>query len=239
MKKNTDTAIYSSPFCLGYWKSALSEFKTLRTLVMAAMIVALRVAVKLIRIPIAENLEISLDFFVNSVGSMIYGPIVGLIVGAASDTIGAVLFPSGTYFFPFIFVEMLSSFIFGLFLYRAKLTPVRIILSRFAVVLFCNILVNPVIMKWYYIVVLGKDYSVFRWARIFKNIALLPAESILLVLWLSLISYVTYKMKLTYSVQEKRKLKPIEIVLVVVLTLISLAVAIGLIILYLEYKKNS
>ena len=45
---------------------------------------------------------------------MIYGPLVGLLVGAVSDTIGAVLFPTGAYFFPFIFVEMFSSFIFGL-----------------------------------------------------------------------------------------------------------------------------
>ena len=39
-----------------------------------------------------------------------------------SDTLGALLFPTGAYFFPFIFVEMLGSFLFAVSLYRTKIT---------------------------------------------------------------------------------------------------------------------
>ena len=62
---------------------------------------------------------------------MLYGPIMALLGGLISDTIGAVLFPSGPYFFPYALIEMSSGFIFALFLYRAKLTEFRIILARF------------------------------------------------------------------------------------------------------------
>lgn len=107
----------------------------------------MRIAVKAVKIVIIPGaLNFGFDFIVNSAGSMIYGPLVGLLVGAVSDTIGAVLFPTGAYFFPFIFVEMLSSFIFGLFLYRAKLSSWRVIASRFAVVVVCNFIVNPLVM---------------------------------------------------------------------------------------------
>ena len=69
--------------------------------VFAAVIIAMRIAVKAVKIVIIPGaLNFGFDFIVNSAGSMIYGPLVGLLVGAVSDTIGAVLFPTGAYFFP-------------------------------------------------------------------------------------------------------------------------------------------
>ena len=222
MQKNSlDTTLYRSPFCGGFWKSAVREFRSTSSLVLAAMFIALRVAVKLLRIPVVEGLFITLDFFVNSVGSMIYGPLVGLLVGAVSDTIGALCFPSGPYFFPWIFVEMSSSFVFGLFLYRAKLSGPRIILSRFTVTVFCNLLLTPLIMKWNYVVMYGKDYAIFRWVGVVKNLCLFPLEALLLILWLGVISAVTYRMKLTYDKPKQEKLTGFNLVLIIFLTLLA------------------
>lgn len=218
-----DRTLYASPFSLGYWRSATREMGNLRSLILAALFVALRVAVKSARIPLGELLHISLDFLVNSVGSMLYGPLMGLLVGAVSDTIGAILFPSGQYFFPFIAVEMISSFIFGLFLYRAKLSTGRILLSRFTVVAVCNFVVNPLIMRWYYEVVMGRDYALFRWARVIKSLCLFPVEATVLVLWLGVISRVTYRMKLSHSGDGKLRFTPLSIAGLVALTLLSAA----------------
>lgn len=222
LKKQKPTTLFKTPFHKEYWRLALSEFTDLRTLIVAAMIIALRVAVKPLNIYITEAVKISLDFLVNSVGSMIYGPIVGLLVGAASDTLGCLLFPSGAYFFPFIFVEMSSSFIFGLFLYRARMSHLRTILSRFSVVAFCNLILNQIIMKWYYILVLGKDYTIFRMTRLVKNGALLPFDCLLLILWLGLISRITRKLGLTYSNDsEKQKITWKDGLFIGILTVIS------------------
>ena len=47
------TKLYAHPFCKGYWADALSELKDTKMLVFAALIVALRVALKtVIRIPL-------------------------------------------------------------------------------------------------------------------------------------------------------------------------------------------
>ena len=98
-------AIFSHPFCPEFWRCAAGEFKNWRMLVFAAVIIAMRIAVKAVKIVIIPGaLNFGFDFIVNSAGSMIYGPLVGLLVGAVSDTIGAVLFPTGAYFFHFIFV---------------------------------------------------------------------------------------------------------------------------------------
>ena len=93
-------------FSKKYWQDASNQLGDVRMLTMAALIVALRVVVKLFKIPLAAGLSISFDAYVNSLGSLIYGPVVALLVGAISDVIGCLI--TGTmseYFLPFILVE--------------------------------------------------------------------------------------------------------------------------------------
>ena len=120
-------------------------------LVFAALIIALRVAVKTLKLT-TGTISFTFDCYVNSLGSIVYGPIMGLLVGAVSDTLGCILVPSPTspYFFPFIFVEMSSGFVFGLFLWRKKLTVSRVLLTKFMVNLVCNIILTSLVMKWDY-----------------------------------------------------------------------------------------
>ena len=123
---------FKTPFSAAYWKTAAGELKKPRMIVIAALIVAVRVALKSISIPVGDNLSITVGFFANALGSAIYGPIVAALSGAVSDVLGYILtsFKSpGPFFPPFTFVEMLGSFLFAIFLYRAKLTPMRAFLS--------------------------------------------------------------------------------------------------------------
>ena len=76
---------------------------------------------------------------------------------------------------------MLSSFIFGLFLYRAKLSSWRVIASRFAVVVVCNFIVNPLVMTLYNAVTGADPYKFITIARVIKNAAMFPLESVALV----------------------------------------------------------
>ena len=112
---------FKTPFSPSYWKCAFSELRSIRMLVLAALIVAVRVALKSIAIPVGDSLNITVGFFANALGSMLYGPIVALLGGMASDILGYVLFPKGAFFFPFALVDMLGSFPFALWLYPVRL----------------------------------------------------------------------------------------------------------------------
>ena len=125
-RKQKSTAIYKNPFSLAYWRDAAAELKDTRMLVIAALMIALRVALKGLGIPLAPNLKINIAFFINALGAMIFGPVVATVAAAISDTLGCIIFPQGVYFFPFIFIEILGSVIFALFLYRAKVTVTRL-----------------------------------------------------------------------------------------------------------------
>ena len=49
------------------------------------------------------------------------GVLIALAAAAVTDTLGALLFPTGPYFPLFLFTEMAGSFVFALFLYRTKI----------------------------------------------------------------------------------------------------------------------
>lgn len=171
-------------FSKEYWLTSAKELKKTRTLVFAAIMIALRLVLKSLALPIVPGqLEVQLAFLVNALGASVFGPVVALISAAISDTLGCIIHPSGPYFFPFIFVEMTGSLIFALFLYKQKQSVVRIMLSRLCVVLACNLILNPVIMKWYNMLFYGKEYELLVTLRIVKNLLLFVPETLLLCIF--------------------------------------------------------
>lgn len=221
---------FPSPFNRDYWKHAVSEFGNPRTIIIAAMITALRIILKSVSIPIAPSLNITFGFYANALGSMIYGPLVGLASGAISDTLGAFLFPKGTYFFPFIITEMAGSFIYGLFLYRAKLSVGRVVLSKFSVSMICNLLLTPILMKWYHAYFKTEStYKFFTLIRALKNVALFLPESFLLVLFLFSIMPITSRMKLTSQTDAKPEFTRRNIIAVILLLIVSIAAVLFLV----------
>lgn len=190
MQKNqsvSNAKLFRSPFSKEYWRAALAEFKDLRMILFAALIVALRVALKSVSIPVAADLRIGVGFFVNAFGSMVYGPVMAVAGAAVCDTLGALLFPSGPYFPLFLITEIAGSLVFALFFYRAEITSLRVILSRFCIDFFVNIVLQTPIMMAYYQIMLGKSYKVFHLPRFIKNLVMFPIESVLLILFLRLL----------------------------------------------------
>lgn len=220
----------------GYWKEAAVQLRSTRMLIFAALIVALRVAVKLFRIQIATGVSLTFDCYVNSMGSMVYGPVMALLVGAVSDTLGCMIAPSGVYFFPFIFVEMSSSFLFALFFWHRKITVTSTVFAKFTVNFISNIVLTSLIMKWDYWFLYGteKAYPLFNMVRIVKNLVLFPFEGILIVIVLHAIVPVFRRMRILPADQENIELEKKHISLVILLLLLSVA----LILFYIFFLRD-
>lgn len=230
-----DHTLFKTPFSKQYWKLAFGEMGILYTLLIAALLTAMRIAIKSLSIPIGPNLNITFGFIINSVGSLIYGPVVALFASAVSDTLGAILFPSGPYFFPFIFEEIAGGVLFALFYYRAKLSTTRIILGRFAVTVVCNLILNPIIMYYYYALVLHPNeevtYQIFTLPRVIKNLALFPLQAVILVILFNALLPYTNRLNLTHTGVTRLEIKKQDVINILLLTVIA-AAAIGLYYLY-------
>ena len=146
-KKEKNITLYKTPFSKAYWRDACAELKSIRMLMIAALLIAMRVALKGVAIPLGPTLKINTAIYVTGLGSMIFGPVIAVLGAMISDTLGCFLFPSGPYFFPFIFVEIAGSLIYALFFYRARISTTRVFLARFCICLFVNVIMNSMILE--------------------------------------------------------------------------------------------
>lgn len=174
-------AFYSHPFSPDYWKTAARELKNPRILVLAALFIGLDIAIGSLFVPIpgTQNLRVYFTFLVKGLGAVIYGPVVGVLAGLIGDVIGGILFPSGPFFFGYTLTAMLSGLCYGLFFYRARLGPARMILCKLNVNLWINVLLGSV----WSAVLYGKGYLYYLSTSIVKNLLLLPLEIVMLAVF--------------------------------------------------------
>ncbi|MCI9667697.1 MAG: folate family ECF transporter S component [Angelakisella sp.] len=180
MYKNPESLSLASPFSRSYWRTALRELQNLRMLTLAAIVVALRIVLSGLYIPLGDNLNIFFGYFVNSLGAAIYGPVVALLSGFATDVLGYFVHPTGPFFPGYVLSTMLGSFFYALFFYRARVTALRVVLAKLSV----NLLVNVGLGALWSAIQFSKGYYYYLVKSLAKNIGLLPVEALLLWLFL-------------------------------------------------------
>ena len=176
------SGLYSSPFCAGYWREAKLSVKNLRLLVLAALLVAGRVAITSFYVMVGENLKISFGLFLNALGSLIYGPFVGILTGFATDILGTIIHPIGPFFPGYTLTAMAGSFVYALFFYRARITVRRVVLCKLCVNLFVNVGLNCLWSAILY----SKGYFYYLAKSLAKNLVMLPIEVVILLAFLRL-----------------------------------------------------
>jgi len=121
--KNKKKEGFCSPFTPRYWRLAAAEFGSLRMLVIAALMIALRVVLGMLVIP---------------------------VVGGIGDILGFVIFPTGAFFPGYTLSAILTNLVFGLFLYRREISWLRVALSRLVTNLFINVCLGSLWSKILY-----------------------------------------------------------------------------------------
>ena len=240
-KAQKNTTLFPSPFSKGYWRTAAAELKDTKMLVVTALMIALRVALKPLAIPLGPQLSIQTAMLATALGAMIFGPVVAIPAAIVSDTVGFMIYPTGDYFLPFVLTEIASTMFYALFLYRAKVTPTRVMLSRFCICFLVNVVLQQFIYAWWYVYIGNPEQAkesilgMMTIARIFKNLAMFPIESVVLTLFLKFLLPVTRRAGLTYCSDADMKFDKKQIVTLVCLILIGCVSAVG----YLGYRYNT
>jgi len=240
-KVQKSTNLYPHPFSKAYWRDAAAEMKDLKMLVVTALMIALRVALKPLAIPLAPQLSIQTAMLATALGAMIFGPVVAIPAAMISDTVGFMIYPTGDYFLPFMLTEIASTMIYALFLYRAKTSPLRVMLSRFFICFLVNVVLQQFIYAWWYSYIGNPDKAkesilgIMTLTRIFKNLAMFPIESVVLTLFLRFLMPVVRRAKLIYATDADMRFTKGMIIALVVLTLVGAASATG----YLAYRYET
>lgn len=175
-----DRTLYRTPFSAAYWHAALNDFKQVRTLTFAALMIVACVALSHVpSIPVSTlvgGAKVTWGWLARSICGMVGGPITALVFGAAEDTISFMLKPSGPYFPGYTLTTMLGTMIYALFLYRAKPSVVRIFLAKLSTNAL-NVLLGAL---WSSILYGKKSYFAYVTVSFWKNLVALPVQTLML-----------------------------------------------------------
>lgn len=176
-------------------KESAKEFKNVKSLVMMAMLLALRLALGFATtIQITESIKIGYTIFPTTIACMMFGPLPGMVMGGAADLLGFMLKPTGPFFPGYTLDSMVAGLLYGYGFYkRDKISVVRVVATLLSVTVIVNLCMTT---TWVSIQYGVKDFGLFfrdtatAWesfrlkfqaifgARFIKNACMLPINSV-------------------------------------------------------------
>lgn len=148
----------------------VGNMKSTRVLTGAAFLIALSVILDFFRIIISPTFEISFGSMPIAFAGMLFGPVVGGLVGLIADILQYVVRPSGFFFPGFTLNAILVGVIFGLFFYKKELTLKRLILCFIVEGVLIILVLTPIWLNMMY------GTSLFAIPRVIRFVVLLPIK---------------------------------------------------------------
>lgn len=154
----------------------MSEKLSTKTLVLLSVLVTLQIILARFCSFNAWNTRIGLGFIPVALAGAFFGPVPAALVGAVSDVLGAVLFPSGTYFPGFTMTAACMGLVFGFFLGKGRLHLPGILMA-----VGLNQLVFSLGMNTLWISVLyGSSFAALVPIRFLQVLVIAPVQVVIL-----------------------------------------------------------
>ena len=134
--------MFATCFHKKYWKLSINPFVKVKDITVIAMLFALMLASKMLPLPSGfGDLGISFTYLFFAIICMIYGPVYGFVVGVFSDIIGFFM-PNGGGIFNlgYTLQAALTGVIYGLFLFKTKITFTKVLTARIIVNFIMNVI---------------------------------------------------------------------------------------------------
>ena len=151
----------------------MSKFSKTQVIAFSGMLIAIAAVLGFFKIPISSVLEIRLQSIPMAVGGILFGPVTGGIIGAASDIVCYLVKPTGPFFPGFTISYFLTGLIYGLMLHNKKPSLVRIIIASSLNAFLIGILLNSVWLSLLY----GNGFVAVLTARVLKEVIMIPVNS--------------------------------------------------------------
>ncbi len=150
------------------------ELKNLNTLVLTALLIAIGIILGYyFSIQITDTIKIGISFVATQLTATLFGPVVGGIMGGVTDILKFIIKPTGAFFWGWTFNAMLGPVIYGMMLYKQKLTFWRILLSKVVVAIVVNLFFGCLWSSMLY----GKAFWVLVSSKVVQQVIQVPIQS--------------------------------------------------------------
>lgn len=152
------------------FQDSFHELKDIKALAITAMFLAVAVVLGFYSVQVTDFIKISFSFIADEMTGMMFGPVVGGVMGGAADLIKYLVHPTGAFFPGFTISGVISGMIYGVILYKKPVQLKRILLANGLVMIFVNILLNTYWLTLLY----GQGFLAILPVRVLKEIILYP-----------------------------------------------------------------
>ena len=157
------------------FSDSYKELKNLRTLVCTAMLIAVGIILGQFSVQITETTKIGISFIATQLTATLFGPVVGGIMGGVADILKFIIKPTGAFFIGWTINAMVGPVIYGLMLYKKKLTLARILISKAVVAIVVNMGLSCLWSSMLY----GKAFWVLVGSKAIQQVIQVPIQSII------------------------------------------------------------
>ncbi|MCI9074321.1 MAG: folate family ECF transporter S component [Dorea sp.] len=149
---------------------SFQELKDVKALTMTAMLLAVAVVLGFYSLQVTDFIKIGFAFLADELTGMLFGPVVGGLMGGAADLVKYLVRPTGPFFPGFTISGAASGIIYGMVLYKRPLTIRRTALANALVMIVVNIGLNTYWLTLLY----GNAFFAILPARAIKQAAMFP-----------------------------------------------------------------
>ena len=154
-------------------KESSQELKKLNTLITCSLLLAICVVLGLLgTVMLGQFIRISFNYLPIALGSMLFGPVAGSILGALSDILNYILAPKGPFYPGFTINAIITGLIYGFGFYRKRITIIRIAFIKVILVICVDILLSTYWLSDLY----GQAFLALLPMRALKSIIMLPID---------------------------------------------------------------
>jgi len=130
-------------------------------------------------------LRIGFGFLPVAMTAIMFGPIWAATSYAIGDILGMLIFPTGVFFPGFTVTAFLTGLIWGLFLYKRKVTVKSVLPASLIIVLCLNLILDT----FWLMILMGNGFLALLPTRIIKCAVMVPIHLILIPLvWNKIVS---------------------------------------------------
>ena len=158
------------------FRESANELRKVQAIAVCGIMGALAIVLGYVAtIRIGDYIRVGFSFLPNVIIDFLYGPVVGGIFGGVMDIVKYIMNPTGPFFPGFTISAIVGAVIYGIILYRQKVTILRVFMAQLLVKVVVNLMLNTVWLVMLY----GYGLAAILLGRIISNAVMLPIDTVI------------------------------------------------------------